>query len=165
MLDLHLDPPPKTNKPYSPPPTKTKRPPAGGSAASGPETSTSTTTAPRGLPHKNDLVVWLRLKPLQRAVYTAFLNSDAVKRALNETDSPLASLTVLKKICDHPALLSERAAGSVIAGSHRWAAHTRVCVCVGVCGCVCVCARNCECILKWCGRTVFCSKAMELRGR
>lgn len=29
------------------------------------------------------------------------------------------SLQVLKKICDHPALLSERAASAVIAGGHR----------------------------------------------
>lgn len=45
-----------------------------------------------------------------------------VRRALNETDSPLAALTVLKKTCDHPALLSEGAAESVLAGGSRWAA-------------------------------------------
>jgi len=33
---------------------------------------------PKGLSRKNDLVVWLRLKPLQRAVYEAFLHSGAV---------------------------------------------------------------------------------------
>ena len=33
---------------------------------------------PKGLSRKNDLVVWLRLKPLQRAVYEAFLHSEAV---------------------------------------------------------------------------------------
>ncbi len=34
---------------------------------------------PKGLSRKNDLVVWLRLKPLQRAVYQAFLHSEAVR--------------------------------------------------------------------------------------
>lgn len=43
----------------------------------------------------------------------AFLESSAVRAALNKTGSALAALTVLKKICDHPALLSERAASLV----------------------------------------------------
>lgn len=73
----------------------------------------------QSLPRKNDLVVWLRLKPLQRHIYSAFLNSEGVKAVLNEKASPLAAITVLKKVCDHPALLSERAANSVIAGGHR----------------------------------------------
>ena len=58
---------------------------------------------------KNDIVVWLRLKAHQRTIYEAFLNSKSVREALNRTSSPLAALTVLKKICDHPALLSEKA--------------------------------------------------------
>jgi SNF2 family DNA or RNA helicase len=90
------------------------------SAANASGVSASASAArPAGLPHKNDLVVWLRLQPLQRSVYTAFLHSEPVKRALSETDSPLAALTVLKKICDHPALLSEAAASAVIAGGHK----------------------------------------------
>lgn len=97
----------------------------GSSSASGSSTSASGAATegaarPQKLQHKNDLVVWLKMKPLQRAVYTAFLHSDSVKRALNETDSPLAALTILKKICDHPALLSENAASMVISGGHRW---------------------------------------------
>ena len=40
----------------------------------------------------------------------AFLTSGPVRAALNKTGSALAALTVLKKICDHPALLSEKAA-------------------------------------------------------
>ena len=47
---------------------------------------------------KSDLVVWLRLTPLQRHIYEAFLHSDAVKAALNSSKSPLAALTVLKKV-------------------------------------------------------------------
>ncbi len=46
----------------------------------------------------------------------AFLLSEPVKAALNESGSALAALSVLKKICDHPALLSERAAHLVASG-------------------------------------------------
>lgn len=45
---------------------------------------------------------------------------------MNETDSPLAALTVLKKTCDHPALLSEGAAESVLLGGSRCDAHAVV---------------------------------------
>ncbi|EFJ51955.1 hypothetical protein VOLCADRAFT_120362, partial [Volvox carteri f. nagariensis] len=67
----------------------------------------------RGLPRKNDM----------RKIYTAFLHTDSVRQVLNEKASPLAAITVLKKICDHPALLSQRAANNVIKGAHRWAKH------------------------------------------
>lgn len=70
--------------------------------------------APMG--QKVDLVVWLKLTTLQRHIYEAFLHSDAVKAALNSSKSPLAALTVLKKVCDHPALLSERATHLVVSG-------------------------------------------------
>ncbi|KAG2442553.1 hypothetical protein HXX76_002639 [Chlamydomonas incerta] len=75
----------------------------------------------QSLPRKNDLVVWLRLTALQRKIYTAFLHTDSVRQVLSHTASPLAAITVLKKICDHPALLSANAATSVIRGAHRWA--------------------------------------------
>ena len=84
--------------------------------------SSSTTTAAGAvpaMPRKNDFVVWLRLKGHQRALYEAFLNSDSVREVLNRTRSALASITVLKKICDHPALLSERAQEGIIAGAER----------------------------------------------
>jgi len=83
------------------------------------------TAAPALTARKHDLVVWLRLKPLQLHVYRAFLHSDAVKAALNESRSPLAALSVLKKICDHPALLSRRAADLVVSGGARWVCKTK----------------------------------------
>jgi hypothetical protein len=49
----------------------------GGTAAGGPR--------PQAMGRKNDLVVWLRLKPLQKQVYSAFLSSSTVKEALNST--------------------------------------------------------------------------------
>ncbi|KXZ56757.1 hypothetical protein GPECTOR_1g682 [Gonium pectorale] len=89
---------------------------AGPSTSAGPSTE-----GPRaqGLPRKTDLVVWVRLTALQRKIYTAFLHTDSVRQVLNDNGSPLAAITVLKKICDHPALLSARAANNVIAGAHR----------------------------------------------
>ncbi|XP_064468001.1 DNA excision repair protein ERCC-6-like [Ornithodoros turicata] len=58
---------------------------------------------------KNDLVVWTFLSHLQKKIYTEFLESDEVERILMTRKSPLVQLTVLKKICDHPRLLSKRA--------------------------------------------------------
>ena len=46
----------------------------------------------------------------------AFLNTQGVKDVLNKTSSPLAAITVLKKVCVHPNLLSERAADAVAKG-------------------------------------------------
>eukprot|EP00803_Ostreobium_quekettii_P000653 evm.model.scf_326.10 EVM.evm.TU.scf_326.10 scf_326:61344-71436(+) len=65
---------------------------------------------------KNDLIVWLKLQPMQRKIYELFLQSDAVKRALNKTASPLSAIDVLRKICLHFSLLSKRAAEVVIHG-------------------------------------------------
>lgn len=42
-----------------------------------------------------------------------FLESSTVKAALNQTGSVLAAIQILKKICDHPALLSRRALQAV----------------------------------------------------
>ncbi|GAX75462.1 hypothetical protein CEUSTIGMA_g2905.t1 [Chlamydomonas eustigma] len=84
------------------------------SAESGASSSSQT------ISRKNDLVVWLRLTPLQQQIYKAFLRSDSVSAALNQSASVLAALTVLKKICDHPGLLSANATHSVISGSHKW---------------------------------------------
>ncbi|KAK9863261.1 hypothetical protein WJX84_010399 [Apatococcus fuscideae] len=57
---------------------------------------------------KNDFIVWLQLQGYQRTLYKEFLTSKAVRAALNQTGSALAALTVLKKICDHPCLLTDR---------------------------------------------------------
>jgi len=59
---------------------------------------------------KRELVVWVTLTDVQSDIYRTFLESDAVKETLNTTKSPLAALTVLKKICDHPFLLSDKMA-------------------------------------------------------
>jgi hypothetical protein len=87
-----------------------------GSGSSSSAVSAVGAAGPAPMGQKVDLVVWLKLTTLQRHIYEAFLHSDAVKAALNSSKSPLAALTVLKKVCDHPALLSERATHLVVSG-------------------------------------------------
>ena len=50
------------------------------------------------------------------AALQAFLNSSSVKAALNQTTSALAAITVLKKVCVHPALLTDCAASQAARG-------------------------------------------------
>eukprot|EP00043_Microstomoeca_roanoka_P016274 m.165531 g.165531 ORF g.165531 m.165531 type:complete len:1124 (+) comp16425_c0_seq6:464-3835(+) len=57
------------------------------------------------LPRKDDLVVWVYLSKLQEKIYRHFLESERVSEILCSTKSPLAALTVMKKLCDHPRLL------------------------------------------------------------
>ncbi|CAN8251714.1 unnamed protein product [Cochlearia groenlandica] len=66
------------------------------------------------LSKKDEIVVWLRLTACQRKLYEAFLNSEIVLSAFD--GSPLAALTILKKICDHPFLLTKKAAEDVLEG-------------------------------------------------
>ncbi|KAJ6740931.1 SNF2/RAD54 FAMILY MEMBER [Salix purpurea] len=66
------------------------------------------------LSRKNEIIVWLRLTACQRQLYEAFLRSEIVLSAFD--GSPLAALTILKKICDHPLLLTKRAAEDLLEG-------------------------------------------------
>ncbi|KAH6824584.1 chromatin remodeling 24 [Perilla frutescens var. hirtella] len=66
------------------------------------------------LSKKSEVIVWLRLTQCQRRLYEAFLNSEIVVSACD--GSPLAALTILKKICDHPLLLTKRAAEDLLEG-------------------------------------------------
>lgn len=66
------------------------------------------------LSKKNEIIVWLKLTSCQRQLYEAFLKSELVLSAFD--GSPLAALTILKKICDHPQLLTKRAAEDVLEG-------------------------------------------------
>ncbi|CAA0837935.1 Protein CHROMATIN REMODELING 24 [Striga hermonthica] len=66
------------------------------------------------LSKKNEIIIWLPLTQCQRQIYEAFLKSEIVISACD--GSPLAALTILKKICDHPLLLTKRAAEDVLEG-------------------------------------------------
>ncbi|CAH3197195.1 unnamed protein product, partial [Porites evermanni] len=61
---------------------------------------------PQSLTRKNDLIIWLHMSDTQQKIYKDFLGLERVKELLMSTRSPLAELNVLKKICDHPRLLS-----------------------------------------------------------
>ncbi|XP_032994140.1 DNA excision repair protein ERCC-6-like [Lacerta agilis] len=61
------------------------------------------------LPRKNDFIVWVYLSPIQKEIYRDFLSLDHIQKLLMTTRSPLAELSVLNKLCDHPRLLSARA--------------------------------------------------------
>ncbi|XP_071945347.1 DNA excision repair protein ERCC-6-like isoform X2 [Antedon mediterranea] len=61
------------------------------------------------LTRKNDLIVWMHLSQTQIQIYQEFVSLDRVKELLMTTRSPLVELTILKKICDHPRLLSTMA--------------------------------------------------------
>ncbi|XP_069378980.1 DNA excision repair protein ERCC-6-like [Paralichthys olivaceus] len=58
------------------------------------------------LMRKNDLIVWTYLSAVQEDIYQQFISLDSIKELLLTTRSPLAELTILKKLCDHPRLLS-----------------------------------------------------------
>ncbi|XP_070615891.1 DNA excision repair protein ERCC-6-like [Erythrolamprus reginae] len=61
------------------------------------------------LPRKNEFIVWAFLSPIQEEIYRNFISLDHIKELLLSTRSPLAELNILKKLCDHPRLLSNRA--------------------------------------------------------
>ncbi|XP_041644292.1 DNA excision repair protein ERCC-6-like [Cheilinus undulatus] len=61
------------------------------------------------LTRKNDLIVWTYLSSAQEDIYRQFISLDHIKELLMTTRSPLAELTILKKLCDHPRLLSAAA--------------------------------------------------------
>lgn len=56
------------------------------------------------LPTKHELVVFCRLSPQQTEVYTAVTNLMIEKEMLKTNVMPLAIITALKKICNHPNL-------------------------------------------------------------
>ncbi|VDP70981.1 unnamed protein product [Echinostoma caproni] len=60
------------------------------------------------MPKKTELVIWLYLREIQERSYRDFLQLDQVKELLLRSNrrSPLMELIILKKLCDHPRLLS-----------------------------------------------------------
>ncbi|XP_068663518.1 protein CHROMATIN REMODELING 24 [Aristolochia californica] len=74
----------------------------------------SETTGSEALSQKHEMIVWLKLTNCQRKLYEAFLKSELVLSSFD--GSPLAALTILKKICDHPLLLTKKGAEGVLEG-------------------------------------------------
>ncbi|XP_063684196.1 DNA repair and recombination protein RAD54-like isoform X1 [Bolinopsis microptera] len=65
------------------------------------------------LPIKIEQVVCCRPSPLQSAIYTSFVNSKTTRAALADNKKAavgaLSSITNLKKLCNYPALIREKA--------------------------------------------------------
>merc|ERR1719204_937895 len=59
---------------------------------------------------KNEVVVWCKLTKVQRDLCRMFIRSPKVRELLNSSKSPLSALTVMKKICDSPFLLTKEMA-------------------------------------------------------
>uniref|UniRef100_A0A3Q1EXG7 DNA excision repair protein ERCC-6-like n=1 Tax=Acanthochromis polyacanthus TaxID=80966 RepID=A0A3Q1EXG7_9TELE len=55
---------------------------------------------------ENDLIVWTYLSSVQEDIYRQFISLDHIKELLLTTRSLLAELNIMKKLCDHPRLLS-----------------------------------------------------------
>ena len=72
------------------------------------------TSSGSALPTKRDLVVWLPLTASQVSLYRNFLDSEQVKSLLNTSGSPLAAITVLKKVCDSPDYPELKLSGSSV---------------------------------------------------
>ncbi|CAH8487646.1 unnamed protein product [Schistosoma turkestanicum] len=60
------------------------------------------------MPRKTEIVIWIYLSSIQESTYRDFLQLDNVKELLMQRTkrSPLMELVILKKLCDHPRLLS-----------------------------------------------------------
>ncbi|KAL4204403.1 hypothetical protein AMTRI_Chr01g131870 [Amborella trichopoda] len=79
------------------------------------------------LSKKHELIIWLRLSQNQRQLYEAFLESEMVTSSFDDKKkkkssfgaSALSALTVLKKICDHPSLLTKRATDDILEGMEK----------------------------------------------
>lgn len=65
------------------------------------------------LPVKFEMIIICQLTPLQKQLYLNYINSESIKRSVTEestkpTFSSLASITTLKKLCNHPDLVLEK---------------------------------------------------------
>lgn len=58
------------------------------------------------MPGKKEQVLFCRLSDQQRAMYEAFLRSDHVKKVFGGSAQLLGAITVMRKICNHPDLVS-----------------------------------------------------------
>ncbi|KAI9009594.1 SNF2 family N-terminal domain-containing protein [Gaertneriomyces semiglobifer] len=60
----------------------------------------------RTLSVKTEFAIWVSLTQTQLRLYEAFLTNLNLHEILNASKSPLSALNVLRKICDHPAMIS-----------------------------------------------------------
>lgn len=66
------------------------------------------------LPIKFEMIVCCKLSPIQEQLYLNFINSESIRKAVKDVDakknaiSTLASITSLKKLCNHPDLIMDK---------------------------------------------------------
>lgn len=66
------------------------------------------------LPVKFEMIIICQLTPIQKQLYLNYINSEFIKRSVNgeersgNTLSSLASITTLKKLCNHPDLILDK---------------------------------------------------------
>lgn len=67
------------------------------------------------LPVKFEMIVCCKLSPIQEKLYLNFINSEVIRKTVSTTGSKnnnalttLASITALKKLCNHPELVMEK---------------------------------------------------------
>ncbi|KAJ8956304.1 hypothetical protein NQ318_015040 [Aromia moschata] len=66
------------------------------------------------LPVKFEMIIICQLTPLQKQLYLNYINSESIKRTVNDNEdtrgtlSSLASITTLKKLCNHPDLVLDK---------------------------------------------------------
>ena len=66
------------------------------------------------LPPKYEYVLWTNLSPLQRRMYTEYIESETVSSILGgEAKSPLFAITWLQKLCGHPLLVQGETVKSI----------------------------------------------------
>jgi DNA excision repair protein ERCC-6 len=58
------------------------------------------------LPQKTEKVLFCKLSNVQRAMYLRYLESDDVKRIFGGNQNVLSGIDILRKICNHPDLIS-----------------------------------------------------------
>ncbi|KAJ4457723.1 putative Protein CHROMATIN REMODELING 24 [Paratrimastix pyriformis] len=75
------------------------------SPSAGPPGGDASTPPPSKEYSVDVLTCWVPLSSAQQQLYKGFLQSDAVRRALNISAYPLAAIVVLRKICSHPWLI------------------------------------------------------------
>lgn len=66
------------------------------------------------LPVKFEMIICCQLSPLQKQLYLNYINSESIRRTMQENEesrptlSTLASITTLKKLCNHPDLVMDK---------------------------------------------------------
>lgn len=66
------------------------------------------------LPVKFEMIICCNLTPLQKQIYLNYINSEAIRRTVSDSVdakpnlNTLASITTLKKLCNHPDLILDK---------------------------------------------------------